>query len=231
MNSIQNNDLVWIARKKNTDWDVQRITSTENTIKNMQSFNNDTQLLIRTNLSHSFVKGEYVGIRNSQFEELNGVYEIQEVPNANQVLINYVNASRLGAGISVLEDESTFSTYGDVYKFVSVRLSTMNNVNDLLSYSDYRKKDVANKVNGDRVFADNDGGTWNIYEKEDPYSTTILNSPDTESSQNFGYRIVGREDGRTLVVSAPGKDKGTVHFYFRRSADAGTAFTVQNSFY
>jgi len=230
MNSIQNNDLVWIARKKNTDWDVQRITSTDNTIKNMQSFNNDTQLLIRTNLSHSFVKGEYVGIRNSQFEELNGVYEIQEVPNANQVLINYVNASRLGAGISVLEDESTFSTYGDVYKFVSVRLSTMNNVNDLLSYSDYRKKDVANKVNGDRVFADNDGGTWNIYEKEDPYSTTILNSPDTESSQNFGYRIVGREDGRTLVVSAPGKDKGTVHFYFRRSADAGTAFTVQNSF-
>ena len=229
MNNINNNDLVWIAKKTNTDWDVQRVTSTNNTVKTIQSFNDDTQLLINTNLSHSFAKGEYIGIRNSQFDDLNGVYEIQDVPTGKQILINFINGSKLGAGVSILQDESTFSTYGDVYKFVSVRLASMNNVNDLLSYGDYRFKDTINKQNGDRVFVDNTSSNWKIYEKEDPYTTTLLNSPDTTNDQDFGYRIVGREDGRTLVVSAPSVGQGTIHFFFRRSADAGTAFTVQNS--
>jgi len=109
----------------------------------------------------------------------------------------------LGTAISVLEDESTYNTYGDVYKFISVRLASMNNVNDALSYSDYQFKDSINNVNGDRVFVDNVGGDWKIYEKDDPYTTTILQSPDSTNNQDFGYRIVGRQDGRTLVVSAP----------------------------
>ena len=229
MNNISNNDLVWIAKKANADWDVQRVTSANNTVKSIQSFNNDTQILIETNLSHNFAKGDYIGIRNSQFEEFNGVYEIQEVPTSKQVLINFLNASRLGTAISVLEDESTFNTYGDVYKFISVRLASMNNVNDALSYSDYQFKDSINNVNGDRVFVDNVGGDWKIYEKDDPYTTTILQSPDSTNNQDFGYRIVGRQDGRTLVVSAPSQGQGTIHFFFRRSSDAGTAFTIQNS--
>ena len=151
MNNISNNDLVWIAKKANADWDVQRVTSANNTVKSIQSFNNDTQVLIQTNLSHNFIKGDYIGIRNSQFPDFNGVYEVQEVPTSKQVLVNFLNASRLGSAISVLEDESTFNTYGDVYKFISVRIASMNNVNDALSYSDYKFKDSTNNVNGDRV--------------------------------------------------------------------------------
>ena len=140
------------------------------------------------------------------------MYEIQEVPSSNSVIINFLNASRLGSAITVLEDESTYDTYGDVYKFVSVRLASMNNINDLLTYSDYRYKDTVNEVNGDRVFVDNAGSDWKIYEKVDAYTTTLLQSPSTADEQDFGYRIVGREDGRTLVVSAPAAGQGTVHF-------------------
>ena len=230
VNNISNNDLIWIANKKNNDWDVQRITSAKNTIQSIQPFNDDTQLLVKFNLSHTFEKNDYLGVRNSQFTELNGLYEIKEIQDSRSVIIDYENASRLGVGVSVLEDESTLSTYGDIYKLVSVRLASMNNVNDLLSYSDYIKKDTINLVNGDRVFVDNDGSNWKIYEKQDPYTTTILESPSSTNNQDFGYKIVAREDGRTLVVSAPEAGQGTVHFFFRRSADAGTAFTVQNSF-
>ena len=229
MNNVQNNDLVWIAKKTNTDWDVQRITSTNNTIKTIKSYNGDTQILITTNLSHTFSKGDYIGVRNSQFADLNGAYEVKEIPNGKQVIFDFVNASKLNTAISVLSDQSTFDTYGDVYKFTSVRLASMNNVNDLLSYSDYRDRDDINIVNGDRVFVDNVGSKWKIYEKEDPYQTKILQSPDSTNEQDFGYRVVGREDGRTLVVSAPSEGQGTIHFFFRRSADAGTSFTVQNS--
>jgi hypothetical protein len=173
--SVKTNDLVWIAKKTNTDWDVQRVTSTANTVKSIQSYNNDTQMLINFTLTHSFVKNDYIGIRNSQFTDFNGVYEVQEVPSSNSVIINFLNASRLGSAITVLRDESTYDTYGDVYKFVSVRLASMNNVNDALSYSDYRYKDTVNEVNGDRVFVDNAGSNWKIYEKVDAYTPNFYN--------------------------------------------------------
>ena len=227
--TVKNNDLVWIARKDNTDWDVQRITSTGTSIKSMQSFNSDSQLLINFTLDHGFVKNDYVAIRNSQFADLNGVYQVSDILDSKSLIINYLNASRLGAGLSVLADGSTFDTYGDVYKFVSVRLTTMNDVNTLLSYDDYRDVDTVNKVNGDRIFVNNDGSDWKIYEKCDPYTLKVLNTPSTSNDQDFGYNIVAREDGRTLVVAAPTAGQGTIHFYFRNSSTPGTDFSIQNS--
>jgi hypothetical protein len=230
VSAIDTNDLVWIARKSNTEWDVQRITSTANTVKSIQSYNNDTQMLINFNLTHSFAKNDYVAIRNSQFTDFNGVYQVQEVPSSNSIIINFISASRLGSAITVLADESTYDTYGDVYKFVSVRLASMNNVNDALSYSDYRFKDEVNEVNGDRVFVDNVGSNWKIYEKVDAYTPNLLLSPDSTNNQDFGYRIVGREDGRTLVVSAPSQAQGTIHFFFARNIASSTpTITIQQS--
>ena len=91
----------------------------------------------------------------------------------------------------------------------------MDNVNDRIPYSVYRDVDTTNFVNGDRVFADNNTGKWTIYEKTDPYQTNLLSSPDTDENQEFGYQVVARNDGKTLVVSSPGLAQGYVHFFYR----------------
>ena len=71
---------------------------------------------------------------------------------------------------------------------------------------------------------------WRVYEKQDPYTTTTILSPDSATAdQDFGYQIVARNDGRAVVASAPTKVQGTVHFLFRASATAGTAFSTQSS--
>ena len=84
---------------------------------------------------------------------------------------------------------------------------------------------------GDKVFADSDSsGLWRVYEKQDPYTFNLLLSPDTTTAdQDFGAQIVARNDGRTLVVSAPGKGQGEVHFLFRSSTEAGTTFQTQST--
>ena len=236
-NNIKSNDLVWVANTSTLDsntstynqWDVLRITSTNLRVKSLQSFNTDTQLLINTSASHTFKKLDYVTISNSQFTELNGAYQIIDVPNATSILISYANASRLGTGVSILADGSTFGTYGNLYKFVSVRVSSMDYANQSLSYKDYRDADATNKTNGDRIFADNTASLWKIYEKVEPYTTTVLNSPSTTDNQDFGWAITGRNDGRTLVVSAPDLGQGTINFYFRSSSAPGTAYTLQTS--
>ena len=233
VNSITATDLIWIANKTNNDWDVQRITNAGIKIASVQSINDATQLQITFTGAHSFSAGsptttaDYMAIANSESEELNAVYIVQSVDDYKRITVDYAGST---AFIPAIEDGSTADTYGNVYKFVSVRLSTMNNVNDLLSYRDYKDLDTVNEKEGDKAYVDSDSASlWKVYEKQDPYTLVRRLSPDTTADQDFGYRIVARNDGRTVIVSAPTKGQGTVHFLFRSDRTAGTTFTTQSS--
>jgi hypothetical protein len=230
VNQLTTNDLVWIAKKDNNDWDVQRVSNTGLRITSITAINNNTQLEITFTGTHSFQKNDYFSIVNSQYDTLNAVYQVAMSSADNSIIFDFNRANIITTITgTTLADGSTLETYGNVYKFVSVRLATMNNVNDRLSYRDYRDANETIETNGDRVFADNTAGLWKIYEKVDPYETRLLESPDTTSNQDFGYSIVARNDGRTLIVSAPTKGQGTIHFFARRENTAGTAYTINSS--
>jgi len=231
MNAITTNDLVWVANKSNRDWDVFRISNAGIKIANLILID-EQQLEITFTGSHNLTAGsttteaDYFGISNSEETTLNGVYEVKATPDHKTVIIDY--AGNVGF-IPALEDGSTADSYGNIYKFISVRLASMDNVNDLLNYDDYKDKDDAIGKTGDKVFADADSsGLWRVYEKQDPYTTELRLSPDASTAeQEFGHRIVARNDGRTVVASAPGKGQGEVHFLFRSSSDA--SFQVQST--
>ena len=230
VNDIQDNSLIWIANKTNTDWDVQRISKTDTKVLAIEAVNESKQLLITLDRTHSFIKNQYIAIRNSEFSNLNGVYKILSTPSSSTILFDFDKTNQI-VSLTGISDTSTLDTYGDVYQLVSVRLSSMNNVNNLLSYSEYRDVDAVNDTKGDRVFVDSKSsdGLWRIYEKCDPYTFKLLTSPDSNDDQEFGYRVVARNDGRTVVVSAPSRGQGTIHFFFRRQSTAGTQYTIQTS--
>ena len=232
MNAITANDLVWVANKSNGDWDVFRLTSAGYKIATLEQINDAAQLEITFTGSHGLSAGstskqaDYFGISNSEEITLNGVYQVTSTPDHKTVIIDYTGNTGF---IPALEDGSTADSYGNVYKLVSVRLSSMDNVNDLLSYADYNDKNEAIEKEGDKVFADADSsGLWRVYEKQDPYTTELVLSPDSETvDQEFGHRIVARNDGRSVVISAPGKGQGEIQFLFRSSSAAGTLLQTQ----
>jgi len=230
VSAITKNDLVWIAKKDNSEWDVLRLTSTGLKIAGMRQINNATQVEILLTGNHNFIKGDYFTILNSQFTPLNGVYQIYSTPTSSSLIFNYSNSNRV-SGTVLTSDQSTINTYGNIYKWVSVRISSMDNVNDRISYNVYRDVDTTNFVNGDRIFADNNTeGKWSIYEKTDPYAVTILQSPDTDNEQAFGYQVVARNDGRTLIVSAPDEGQGHIHFFYRAENKPGNLFFPTGSY-
>ena len=234
VNRITSNDLVWVANKSNKDWDVFRITVSDFKIASLRTINSATQLEITFTGTHGLSEAtptseaDYFAISNSEEPTLNGVYQLSSTPDHKTVIVDFDGNT---AFIPTLADGSTADSYGNVYKFISVRLSSMDNVNDRLSYSDYIDKDDAIEREGDKVFADADSsGLWRVYEKQDPYTSRQILSPNSSATdQEFGHRIVARDDGRTAVVSAPGAGQGRVHFLFRQSHDPGTRFTVQST--
>jgi hypothetical protein len=234
VNAVTANDLIWIANKSNRDWDVFRMTVANFKIASLRTINNASQLEITFTGSHGLsgatptAEADYFAISNSEETTLNGVYQVSSTPDHRTVIIDYTGNT---AFIPTLADGSTADSYGNIYKFVSVRLSSMDNVNDRLSYSDYKDKDDAIGRAGDKVFADADSsGLWRVYEKQDPYTSGLVLSPDSSTvDQEFGHRIVARNDGRTVVVSAPGKGQGEVHFLFRTTATAGTLLETQST--
>ena len=232
--SINGNDLIWVANKENSDWDVFRVSSAGFKIANLTSINENTELEISFTKSHGLTAGsqttepDKIAISNSESINLNGVYKVVRTPDHNTVVVEYTDDISF---IPTLADGSTADTYGNIYKFISVRLDSMNNVNDLLSYSKFNDKNETLSIQGDKVFADTDpSDLWAVYEKQDPYKTTIVSSPDvTNNDQEFGHKVVARNDGRTVVSSAPGNGQGQVQFLFRSSTDAGTALGVQTT--
>jgi len=233
MNAITANDLVWVANKSNLDWDVFRISNAGIKIANLNLINDASQLEIIFTDSHNLsaatttAEADYFGISNSEEQTLNGAYQVSSTPDHKTVVIDYTG--NVGF-IPALEDGSTADSYGNIHKFISVRLASMNNVNDLLNYNDYTDKNETIEQPGDKVFADADtSGLWRVYEKQDPYTTGLVLSPDANTAeQEFGHRIVARNDGRTVVVSAPGKTQGEVHFLYRSSSTAGTLLQSQS---
>ena len=234
MNAITTNDLIWVANKSNSDWDVFRITDAGIKIADLNLINDSTQLEITFTGSHNLTAGstttqaDYFGISSSEEATLNGVYQVSATPDHKTVIIDY--DGNVGF-IPALEDGSTADSYGNIHKFVSVRLSSMDNVNDLINFENYIDKNDAIGQPGDKVFADADSsGLWRVYEKQDPYTTTIVLSPDASTAdQEFGHRIVARNDGRTVIASAPGKGQGEVHFLFRSTTEAGTTLQTQST--
>ena len=233
MNDITTSDLIWVANKSNKDWDVYRLTSAGYKIATLKLVNSATQLEMKFTGSHGLSaasttkEADYFGISNSEEFTLNGVYRVSSVPDHDTVLIDYTGNTGF---IPTLADGSTADSYGNIYKFVSVRMNSIDNVNDLLSYAEYNDKHESILRPGDKVFADADAsGLWRVYEKQNPYTLKQVISPSTENDQDFGYNTVARNDGRTVVISAPGRGQGDVHFLFRSSTDAGTVLQTQTT--
>ena len=234
VSTITRNDLVWVANKSNKDWDVLRLSSAGVQIVTVQKINDNLEIIITFNDSHGLsaqtnrTEASFFAIINAQIPDLNGVYKVKTVVNHKSVIIDFDGDL---AGVPTLADESTADLYGSLYKFISVRMDSMDNVNDNIAYNVWRNRNDALDTPGDKVFTDADStGLWRVYEKQNAYSVFRQLSPDTTTTQqDFGTQIVARNDGRTAVVSAPKKGQGEIHFLFRRTASAGTEFQTQST--
>ena len=222
VDSLSNQDLIWIANNKKGDWDVLRITRTPIRLVKLQSINEGTQLEISFNTFHNFKVGDYMLVSGSKNTALNKVFEIKK-SMPSKVCVNFTgNLSEL----STVTDQSTVTSYGDVSKFESVRYPTIDDINDHIAFDDYKIKDETNNRSGDKVFIDNTSNYWKVYERQEWLRYNQITSPTRKHNQDFGWQVVARNDGRSMISSSPADTQGVVNFFFRKEATPGEPFTV-----
>ena len=136
---VKSKQLIWIANNKKSDWDVLRLTPMDLRLVGLQSINNNTQLTVDFDTSHSLSVEDYVMISNSQYEDLNGVYIVQSIPSPNSIIINYTKNISTLVGVS---DKSTANTYGNISQFVSVRMSSIDDVYNNLLFEEFQEEDT-----------------------------------------------------------------------------------------
>ena len=223
VNGVSNQDLIWVANNKINDWDVLRVTRTPIRLTKLQSVNEGTQLEISFNTYHTFKVGDYMLVSGSKNTALNKVFIIKKVASSSKVCVDFVGNI---AELSNITDQSTVTSYGDVSKFVSVRYPTIDDINDEIDFDDYKVKDETNNRPGDKVFIDNESGTWKVYERQEWLKYNQVQSPTRKNSQNFGWQVVARNDGRTLIASSPTDTQGILNFFFRKESTPGEPFSV-----
>ena len=114
-----------------------RLTSSGIKIASLRTINDSTQMEITFTDSHGLSAGssttmaDYFAISNSQESDLNKVYEVAEVVSHKTLIVDYTGSV---AFIPALEDGSSADSYGNLYKFISVRINSMDDVNNRLNY-------------------------------------------------------------------------------------------------
>ena len=147
---MQTTNTIWVANKSNNDWDVFRMSNAEITITQLQSINAGTEMKIVFSGSHnlngpsSTAEADYFAIRNAQFSDLNKVFKVKTVLDYKTIIVDFTGS----VGLPNIDDESTADSYGDLYKFISVRINSMDDVNSLIHYSQYKDKNEDLELKG-----------------------------------------------------------------------------------
>lgn len=202
--------LIWVARDFTRDWNVYRVTETNNQVT-LVTNNLNNQIAFTTKLPHGFTKGSIFLVKDFA-SEFDGFYRVISVLSSTQVLVRY-NGD--------LENLTSQEGNGILLRLDSVRFQYME---------DSRIYGLENPPNGwkvgDKIWIDDDAetsaiqgqpfgtqpnGTWKVYEKTAPwslYQEIEKSVAEYSTSDAFGTSVKMSSDNLVVVVGAP--DSGNV---------------------
>jgi len=187
--NINEGNTVWLGFRQDGGWDVYRYTNQAAKVVSSEITEPAVTLTFNTDIFHNLSVGDVVSIFGLD-NGTDGVYEIIQIPSLTSFSVQTTLASA---------DPSTTSAL--LFKFISVRIDSFDNLFDL--------QESIKFVNGDLVWSDQGDGDaewskWKAFKKIYNYSTsTELSAAVNIDQQNYGYNIYTRDGSDRILVSAP----------------------------
>ena len=224
---------IWVAKDFTQDWNVYRVTETNNHVVNLKNSLNG-YITFSTEEPHGLSKYSVILIKNFD-AAFDGFYQILRVISASELLVKY------NGDLANLDNLTAQDGKGILYRLDSMRFRYME---------DARVYGLSNPPNGwivgDKIWIDDDAettavqgqpfgrqpsGTWKVYEKTKPWTLgqeVKKGLSEYSSNDGFGTAVKMSADGLVIVVGASQADQIQVKVSKYLSANIGD-FILQPS--
>ena len=213
--------LIWCAKDFSQDWNVYRVTETNNAVTQVANSLNG-YITFTTDTPHDLVKGDIFLVK-SFLDAFNGFYQVYSVTSLNTVMVVYSGST---ANLTTLPGN------GMLFRMDSMRFLYME---------DARVYGLSNPPNGwkigDKIWIDDDAettavqgqpfgtqpnGTWKVYEKQQPWTydqQLLKGASEYTTDDGFGSSIKMSSDGLIIVSGSPSTSTtGVVNTFLKNYA-------------
>jgi hypothetical protein len=214
INSIGSGFKIWVARDFDDDWNVYRVSETNNFVLAYE-YSLNGLVKITTFDPHGLVEGNVIALKNFD-TDFDGFYRVFALENDNSF---YVIASRNADVIQKLQ-----AVFGSGILFLLTPLRSPDKTGiTTLEPPNYWK-------NGDTIWVDNDRGEgeWSVYQKSEAWSANgspVAASTDYVSDSEYGTAVKFNATSTIAVASAPSTSTNGVKIFTR---PAGSTQFFQN---
>ena len=207
---------IWVARDFNRDWNVYRITETNNHVTTVDIYSTSGYVTFTTNLPHGLSVGDIFIVKQLS-SEFDGYHQVHSIVNNNVVTAAYSgNATLPLSGLS------------EFFVLNSVRFQFME---------DSRIYGLTNPLNqwrvGDKIWIDDDAATtavqgqpfspqpsntWKVYEKQHPWAykqALVKGQTEYQANSGFGTSLKMSADGLVVVAGSPWQGNGVVNTFLK----------------
>jgi hypothetical protein len=200
LDSINVGTVIWAAKINNYDWGIYRTDQLPGYLFSVTTNLDGTSVFTFTK-PHGITEGTLFIVRFFS-DEVNGVYEVLNVPSISQVVavFSFTNANQItasGAGIGFVLQTQRVSQASDVI--------TLPYANSLIP--------------GNKVWVDNNGlGLWQVLEKQDVFTSAAEITAKAQTiNSKFGQTVAQANTNLYAVVGSPGYNSniGALYTYIR----------------
>jgi hypothetical protein len=186
---IKDGDTIWLGFKSNGDWDVYRYSLSAARVVGVFVSSPISQITFTTDIAHGLSVGEIVSI--TQFNsQVDGIYMVQGVPQANQMVV--------ASGLASITNAPLLSP-GNLFVLATARYTEYDSLptdKELFRYS------LGSKFWVDTIVPGQDD-RWAVYEKVQNYNNVPYFSSTATVDQRTGWSISKRTGNDIVAVGSP----------------------------
>jgi len=210
IDQIEVGTSIWVAKINDYDWNIYRAQAVPGQIQHVCDNLNGTSRVI-FNSQHGLKAGDKLIIKFFD-SEINGVYQVLNVPSLDTVNIAFTFTS----------NRAVANGTGLGFTLQTMRVAQASDVGDL-SYA-------LNILPGAKVWVDDNGsGLWEVLQKNNVFSSIVTLNPELlDASEQYGASVAQARNKVAALVGSPrygfasGTARGAIYVYVKSFSDQYT---------
>ena len=195
---------LWVARDFDNDWNVYRISETDNNVSSA-IYDLDDQISVTFDKPHELKVGDIFVIKNLD-SLIDGFYQVAYVTDLVRV------SAKIYKNQSEIKKIRSFSGNGVYLVAKSMRTDSSAKINQMSPLNGW--------LVGDCVWADNidHDGHWGVYEKTDSWKYQVelpVEASDLIGGDRFGHAVKINSQRDLIVVSSPESGEGNIKTFVK----------------